>query len=81
MPIIRTFAPFVAGVGYMSYARFSIYNLIGGISWVSLFVFTGYFFGNIDFIKKNFSFAVLGIILISLLPILIEFIRHKLKKS
>ncbi len=75
IPIIRTFAPFVAGVGAMSYGRFISYNVIGGVVWVTLFTFGGYFFGNLPFVKNNFSIVVLAIILISVLPVLIEFTR------
>jgi membrane-associated protein len=81
MPILRTFAPFVAGVGYMSYLRFTIYNLIGGIAWVSIFLWVGYFFGNMPFIKKNFSIIILAIILVSVLPAVVAFIREKFKKE
>ncbi len=81
IPILRTFAPFVAGVGFMNYIRFFIYNFIGGFAWVSLFTFAGYFFGNIPVVRKNFSLAVLAIIFISVLPVIIEFVRHKLKKQ
>jgi membrane-associated protein len=81
IPILRTFAPFVAGVGYMKYLKFSIYNLIGGFSWVSLFIFTGFFFGNIPFIKNNFGFVVIGIIFVSVIPVIIEIIRSKFIKK
>jgi membrane-associated protein len=77
VPIIRTFAPFVAGVGSMTFARFSAYNIAGGVLWVSLFIYGGYFFGNIPFVKNNFSIVTIAIILISLLPAIIEFIRQK----
>jgi membrane-associated protein len=72
VPIVRTFAPFVAGVGSMTYAVFLSYNVIGGALWVAICVFAGYFFGNIPLVKKNFSLVVLAIILVSTLPILWE---------
>ena len=83
IPIIRTFAPFVAGVGAMTYPKFIAYNIIGGLAWVALFVFGGYFFGKLPFIQNNFSFVLLAIIFISVLPAIIEFIRgrQEAKKS
>jgi membrane-associated protein len=72
VPIVRTFAPFVAGVGSMSYGVFLSYNVIGGVLWVAICVFSGYFFGNIPVVKRNFSLVVLAIIVISTLPILWE---------
>jgi len=80
VPIVRTFAPFVAGVGKMHYGTFISYNIIGGIAWVAIFILAGYFFGNIPSIKHNFSIVVMAIILISVIPMGIEAIKHKLKK-
>jgi membrane-associated protein len=77
VPIIRTFAPFVAGIGSMTYSRFITYNIIGGIGWVLILVLVGYFFGNIPFIKNNFSIAIFTIIFLSILPGIIEFIHHR----
>lgn len=76
VPIIRTFAPFVAGVGKMPYKKFISFNVIGGILWVFLFLFLGFFFGNISIIKKNFEIAILVIVLISVMPIIIEYIKR-----
>ena len=80
VPIIRTFAPFVAGVGEMNYAKFLLYNILGGVLWVFTCSFGGYFFGNIPIVKNNFSIVVLVIIFISLLPMLIEYLRYKWKR-
>ncbi|MDX2284280.1 MAG: DedA family protein [Bacteroidia bacterium] len=81
IPIIRTFAPFVAGVGAMNYPRFIVYNLLGGAVWVSAFLLAGYFFAENEIVKKNFSLVVLGIIFVSLLPPLIEYLRHRFSKK
>lgn len=78
VPIIRTFAPFVAGVGTMPYRKFLSYNAIGGIVWVTIALFAGFFFGNIPFVKNNFSLVVLGIVVVSLLPIVFTFIKNKM---
>jgi membrane-associated protein len=78
IPIIRTFAPFIAGVGTMKYSKFIAYNIIGGFVWVVLFVGAGYLFGNIPAVKKNFTLAIVAIIILSLLPPLYEFAKHKL---
>lgn len=77
VPIVRTFAPFVAGVGKMHYGTFLLYNVAGGFIWVTSLTFTGYFFGQIPFIKENFEYVVIGIVFVSLLPIIIEFLKHK----
>ena len=77
IPILRTFAPFVAGIGAMNYRRFLLYNVVGGVGWVAVFVFGGYGFANRDFVKDHFSLVVLAIILISMLPIVVEYVRAR----
>ena len=77
VPIIRTFAPFVAGIGRMDYPTFLSYNVIGGISWVALFLFAGYFFGNLSFVKNNLMIIILFIIIISFVPVIIEYAKHR----
>ncbi len=81
VPIVRTFAPFVAGVGSMTYKKFISYNVTGGVIWCALFVYGGFYFGNLAFVKNNFSLVIIAIIFISTLPAIIEYIRHKLNKS
>lgn len=81
IPIIRTFAPFVAGVSKMNYARFISYNLIGGALWVVGLTMLGYLFGNLEIVKKNFELVIFGIIFLSILPPIIEYLRHILKKK
>jgi len=79
VPIVRTFAPFVAGIGTMHYGRFASYNVIGAILWVAGFLFLGYFFGGLPIIKENFSLVIFAIIFLSILPPIIEILRKKRK--
>lgn len=77
LPLFRTFAPFVAGIGSMEYGRFFLFNLIGGLGWVLSLTLVGYFFGNLPWIKQNLSAVIVGIILISLLPVVIGYLRSR----
>jgi membrane-associated protein len=80
VPIIRTFAPFVAGVGKMSYRRFLMYNIVGGVSWVAIFIFSGYFLGGFQIVKNNLSLLIYVIIIVSLIPTFVEILRHRAKR-
>jgi membrane-associated protein len=80
-PILRTFAPFIAGVGQMKMSKFTLFNLVGGVLWVAIFTYAGYFFGNIPFVKEHFESIVIGIILISLLPAIYAFFKMKFQKK
>ena len=77
MPIIRTFAPFVAGIGKMGYRRFAAFNVIGGVAWVFLFLLGGYFFGNVPAVKRNFHYVIVAIIILSVMPPIIEYLRSR----
>jgi len=81
MPIIRTFAPFVAGIGQMPYARFQMFNVVGGLSWVLLFIWGGYLFGNIPIIKNNFGIVTIAIIVVSVMPAVIAFLKNYFRKG
>jgi membrane-associated protein len=81
VPIVRTFAPFVAGVAEMPYSRFAAFNVFGGIGWVILMTMSGYYLGNVGFIRRHFEKVVIGIVLVSVLPVVIEFVKHRRQKS
>ena len=81
VPIVRTFAPFVAGVGKMSYFQFLIYNILGGILWVALFVFGGYYFGNMPIVKENFTIVIFIIIILSFVPMVWEYWKHRKSRA
>jgi len=81
IPIIRTFAPFVAGIGAMTYPSFIAYNVIGGVLWVAIFTFGGYYFGNLPVVKENFTLVILAIIFISVLPGVIEFFKERARAA
>jgi membrane-associated protein len=80
VPIVRTFAPFLAGIGRMPYREFAVYNVTGAIAWVSLCTLAGYFFGRIPFVQRNFSTVILGIVVVSVLPMVFELVRTKLEE-
>ena len=77
VPIVRTFAPFVAGMGHMPYRRFAAYNVVGAIAWVTLFSYAGYFFGNLPMVQSNLHYLIVAIIFVSILPGVIEILRHR----
>ena len=81
IPIIRTFAPFVAGIGSMTYSRFIIFNVVGGITWVALFTFGGYYFGNLPVVRNNFELVIFAIIFISFIPPILEFFKARKEKK
>jgi len=81
VPILRTFAPFVAGIGQMTYLNFTAYNLAGALAWVLSLLYTGYWFGNVPFVKENLSWVILGIIVLSLLPLAFEYLRHRQNRA
>lgn len=80
-PIVRTFAPFVAGIGSMNYKKFLSYNIIGAIAWVFIFILAGHFFGNLPVVKRNFHIVIFGVIFVSLLPMLIPWVKSRLNKA
>ncbi len=77
VPIVRTFAPFVAGIGAMNYTRFIVYNVVGGAAWVTIFVFGGYWLGSREFVRSHFHWAVVAIIVISVMPMVVEYLRSR----
>jgi membrane-associated protein len=77
VPIVRTFAPFVAGIGAMNYTKFIVYNVVGGLAWVAVCLFAGYWFGNFEVVRKNFSLVVIAIIIISVMPMVVEYLRSR----
>lgn len=81
VPIVRTFAPFVAGIGKMSYSKFFTFNVLGGVIWVTLFIWSGYIFGGLEFVKQNFELVALAIVLLSVLPMIWEFVQARREKQ
>jgi membrane-associated protein len=81
VPIVRTFAPFVAGIGAMTYPTFFLYNVVGGVAWVAICTFSGYYFGNLPFVREHFELVILAIVLLSVMPMVIEYLRHRSRAS
>jgi membrane-associated protein len=81
IPIVRTFAPFVAGIGKMRYQKFALYNVIGGVAWISLGLIAGYLFGNVDFVSEHFELVLVAIVLISVMPMAFEFVRSRRRRA
>ena len=81
VPIVRTFAPFAAGIAKMDYKTFITYNIVGGVIWTTLFVWSGYFFGNLPFVQKNFELVALAIVVLSVLPVIYEWMQSRRKKA
>jgi membrane-associated protein len=81
VPIIRTFAPFVAGVGSMTHTRFQLFNIAGGVLWVASLLYAGFFFGNIPFIRNNLTLVIFGIVGLSVAPVALEYLRHRLQRA
>ncbi len=81
LPIIRTFAPFVAGIGKMTYPRFIFFNVLGSVAWIAVFILGGYYFGNLPVVKSNFTLVIFAIVAISMLPVVIEYFRHHFRSS
>jgi membrane-associated protein len=81
VPIVRTYAPFVAGIGAMNYPRFLLFNVVGALLWVGLLVYAGYLFGNVPLVKNNLTLVIFAIILLSTSPAIVEVVRHRLRRA
>jgi membrane-associated protein len=81
VPILRTFAPFVAGIARMTYLRFTVYNVAGALAWVVSLLYAGYWFGNVPFVRQNLTTFILGIIALSMMPLVFEYLRHRLRRA
>src|SRR5262252_11205748 len=81
VPILRTFAPFVAGIARMTYLRFTVYNIAGALAWVLSLLYAGYWFGNVPVVKQNFGAVIIGVIVLSVMPLVVEFIRSRLSRA